>query len=237
MAKPGVAGARVVGALLLLAGALPASAARPLATEDAAVVGDKACQLEAWLDRGREATAAWLVPACNFGLGIEWQVGFMRERIEGRSAFSEAYAQAKYAYAVEAPSPWSIGLVLGVTRKQRETRRGWQNPYVIVPFTVTPGGGNTALHLNVGYSHDRIENPDVTLWGVGVETALTERFALLGEVFGENAERPFVRVGGRYSVVPDHLDIDLTVVMRPGGPRAEHYISLGLAWQLGSLLP
>jgi hypothetical protein len=33
------------------------------------------------------------------------------------------------------------------------------------------------------------------------------------------------------------LEIDLTVVARPGGERSERYISLGLHWQTQPFLP
>jgi len=74
---------------------LAAHAGRPLSTEDAATLEDKACQVEAWIDRSRVETRAWAVPACNFGWGIEWQAGFARTRAEGHSEFSESYLQGK----------------------------------------------------------------------------------------------------------------------------------------------
>lgn len=57
------------------------------------------------------------------------------------------------------------------------------------------------------------------------------------EVFGENAERPFVRAGVRLRLVKDELDLDLTVVARPGGTRDERFVSLGVFWQSGRWLP
>ena len=227
---------RVVFALLVAA-ALPAFAGRPLTTEDASVLEDKACQVEAWVDRSREATQGWLVPACNFGANIEWQAGFARTREAGSSRFSEAYFQAKTFWRPAEDAPWAIGLVTGVARKQRETHRGWENPYVIVPVSVTSASSATTFHFNVGWSHDRDGSRNATLWGVAAETALSPRLTLVAEAFGENAARAFVRAGGRFSVIKDRLDADLTVVTRPGGTRAERYVSLGLFWQAGRFLP
>jgi len=222
---------------LILLAALPAHAGRPLTTEDASILEEKACQVEAWVDRGREATQYWLVPACNFGANIEWQTGFARARADGRGALSEAYFQAKTLWRSIDDSPWGVGLVAGVTRKQRETHRGWENPYVIVPVSATSERAAATFDFSIGWSHDRAERRSVTLWGVGAETAVSTRLALLAEAFGENAARPFVRAGGRVTVIKDQLELDLTLVTRPGGSREDRFVSLGLLWQSGRFLP
>ena len=81
--------------------------------------------------------------------------------------------------------------------------------------------------LNVGTTRNREEARNLTLWGVAVEKPVTERLTLLGETYGENSRKPFYRVGGRFTVIPDHLDVDLTYVDRPGGERGDRLWSLG----------
>ena len=130
---------RVIPAALAIA-SLPAFAGRPLTTEDASIQEDKACQVETWIDRSRDATQGWFVPACNFGANIEWQAGFARTHVDGSSRFSEAYFQAKTLWRPSEEAPWAIGFVTGVARKQRESHGGWENPYVIVPVSVAPEG-------------------------------------------------------------------------------------------------
>ena len=223
--------------IFVLAAAMPALAGRPLTTEDASIQQEKACQVESWVDRSREATQSWFVPACNFGANIEWQLGFSRLHTQGRSAFSDSYFQGKTLFRSLDDSPWGVGLVAGVNRfPQHETHRGWENPYVIVPFSLTAGGATT-LHFNAGWSQDRAERRNVTSWGVAAETTVTQRLTLLGEAFGENARRPFFRAGGRMNAIKDTLDFDLTVVGRPGGTRGERFVSLGVFWQSGVFLP
>ena len=223
--------------LFLLFVALPVLAGRPLTTDDAAVVEDKVCQVEAWVDRGRDATTGWLVPACNFGRGIEWQVGFARTRADGESAHSEAYAQAKRLLReMRDDSPWGVGLVVGVTRRPlNERERGWQHPYVLLP--VTYAAGPITLHVQPGWARDRERGRHLAVWGIAGEYASSERFALLAEAFGENADKPFLRAGGRYIAIKDRLELDVTYVTRPGGARGDRYVSLGLAWFTGAFLP
>ena len=209
---------------------MPALAGRPLSTEDASTLRDHACQVEAWVDRYRDATQAWAVPACNFGAGIEWQLGGARTHEGGRSVFSEAYFQGKTVLRSLDHSPWGFGVVAGVTRKPlAESHRGWSNPYLVVPVSAKLGE-QALLHANLGASHDRAARRAVTLWGVAAETAIAPRTHLVAEAFGENAAKPFVRAGVRFSAIANILDLDLTAVTKPGGGRDERYISIGFTW-------
>ncbi|HET7728720.1 MAG TPA: hypothetical protein VFK48_01690 [Usitatibacter sp.] len=216
---------------------LPAVAGRPLTTEDASVLDDKRCQVESWIDRSRDASQAWLVPACNFGGGVEWQAGFARARAEGSSRFAETYVQAKaLVRAVGDDSPWGIGVVAGTLRRPLQERyRGWGNPFVSVPISVAVGDG--LVHANAGWSRDREMGRDITVWGLAAELPKGDVLTLLAEVFGQDSERPFLRAGARWSVVKDVFDVDLSVVTRPGGTRDERFVSLGVFWQSGRFLP
>jgi hypothetical protein len=221
---------------VLLFLAMPAFAGRPFTTEDAAVLEDKACQVEAYVNHSRDATTGWLVPSCNFGMGIQWQAGGARTREDGHSTFSETYVQAKTVFPSADGSPWKAGLVLGVIRRPREPEHnGWDNPFVIVP--VSYFGENMAVHVNAGSVRDAAANRNLTLWGVAGEAKANERWTLLGEVFGENSGRPFIRVGARFAAIKDQLDVDVSAVTRPGGTREERFVSLGVTWVTGRILP
>lgn len=230
-----IAGGPLVVALSALCLALPAQAGRPLSTEDASVLEEKRCQLESWLDRSRDATAGWLVPSCNFGAGIEWQVGFARTREAGEARSSEAYAQAKKVFVEPAEDRLGVGLVAGLVRRPlNESRRGWDHPFVTVPVTRTIG--DTAIHANLGWSRDREARRDATTWGLAVERPVGAVTAV-AEAFGENASRPFLRAGVRWTAIAETLDLDLTVVARPGGDRSERYVSLGFTFVTRAFLP
>lgn len=225
--------------ILLFVAALPAHAGRPLTTDDAAIVDAKSCQVESWVDRGSDATTGWFIPSCNFGLGTEVQVGFARTREGGKARFSGTYIQAKTLLReMTEQEPWGVGLVAGVTRRPlNETHRGWHNPYVLVPFTQLICNTPLTFHANVGWAREREARRDVTLWGAAIEAQASERLTLLAEAYGQNSEKPFVRIGGRWSAINDRLDVDLTWVTRPGGPSNERFVSLGVTWYSGALLP
>ena len=220
--------------MAMLWAALPAIAARPLTSEDASVLEEKACQVEAWVDRGQSATQYWMVPACNFGANIEWQAGVAKTHSAGRTQFSEAYAQAKSAWSWG--SSWSIGAVAGVTRRPLQAlANGWDNPYAIIP--ISAAFGDTAVHLNAGWSRDREQARNAFTWGAAVERRISPRATLLAEAFGENGARPYLRAGARYTALAERLDLDLSLVTRAGGGRADRLISLGFLFQTGRFLP
>jgi hypothetical protein len=227
---------RAVAIGLFIAFPIHALAGRPLTTEDAAVLEDKACQLEAWVDRARDATVGWLVPACNFGLGIEWQVGFAREWSDGASRLPEAYAQAKGLFReASEQSRWSAGWVAGLVRRpQNEEHRGWDNPYVLLPVSWSVGAFN--FHVQPGWFRDRESKRDVTLWGAAIEHT-TKPLDIVAEVYGQNSEKPFVRVGLRYTPIHEYLDLDISYVTRPGGTREERFVSVGFVWYGPPILP
>lgn len=223
--------------LLLFVVALPALAGRPLTTDDAAIVEAKGCQIESWVDRGKDATTGWWVPACNFGLNTEFQAGFARTRADSEARFSDAYAQAKTLLReMTEEEPWGVALVVGVAKRPlNASHRGWHHPYVLIPFTQAICNTPLVVHANVGWIRDREHRRDLALWGVAIEAEALERVTLLAEAYGQNSEKPFVRVGGRWTAVKDRLDIDLTWVTRPGGARGERFVSLGVTWQSGAI--
>jgi hypothetical protein len=225
-------------AAILLLIACDAWSGRPLSVEDASVVEENGCQVEAWIDRSRDATTGWMVPACNFFGDTEVQAGFARSH-EGHTRFSDAYVQGKTLWReATKESPWGFATVIGVTRKPlNEVNRGYDNPYALAAWTVSIGEEAMLVHGNVGWTHDRESSRDATAWGVAAEAPVGERWTLLGEVFGENRERPFWRVGTRWTAIPERLDFDLSFLSRAGATSAERIISIGVAWQTGRLLP
>ena len=224
-----------VAAAVLACVALPAFAARPLATEDASILEEKECQLEAWVDLGHDASQGWLVPACNFGGRVEWQIGFARTRAAGESYFSDAYAQAKSAWRV-GEGPWSLGGVAGVTRRAIEARsQRWDNPFALA--IATGEFGPVVAHGNAGWSRNWETGRDVTPWGLAIEATVHEHVTLLAEAFGINRERPFLRAGLRLPAIAPRLDLDVSVVTRAGGGRADRLLSVGFLYATGRVIP
>jgi hypothetical protein len=76
----------------------------------------------------------------------------------------------------------------------------------------------------------------VTTWGLAIERPLGAVTAI-AEAFGENSSRPHLRAGIRWTALAETLDLDLTVVTRPGAGRSERYVSLGFTFVTLPFLP
>ena len=222
----------------LLAIACSAWGGRPLSVEDAAVVEDHGCQVEAWIDRSTESTTGWIVPACNFFWNTEWQAGFARSH-EGVTRFSDAYMQGKTLWRpVSSETGWGFATVFGLARKPLNVvHRGYDNPYALAVLTMSVGEAPVLVHGNLGWLTDREASRDATAWGLAAETPVGATWAVLGEVFGENTQRTFWRAGTRWTAVPRHLDIDLSLLSRTGARPSQRIVSVGLTWQTGRLAP
>jgi hypothetical protein len=97
--------------------------------------------------------------------------------------------------------------------------------------------GALTLHVQPGWFRDRESGRNITVWGVAAEYAVNPAWDVVGELFGENSEKPFMRAGVRWTPLKDYLDLDLTYVTRPGGTRQERVVSLGLTWYGPPILP
>jgi hypothetical protein len=222
-------------ALLILA--FLAQAARPLTVDDAAVAEEKGCQVESWIDSGSSFTTGWFVPSCNFGANTEWQLGFARTHAAGTSRFSDTYAQAKVLWhELSDQAPWGTGLTVGFERHPLNPNySGWNNPYIIVPFSWRIGDTPFLAHANVGWTHDRGLQRETALWGAALEATVNDRLTLLGEAFNDNTNKSFVRLGGRWEANPN-LSFDLSFVARSRGQYEGRYVSIGLFWQSGPFM-
>lgn len=232
-----MARAALLAALLLPGLAL---AGRPLSTEDASTLDDKACQLEAWVDRTRgHVTDLNVAPACSY-FDTEFQLGAIRTREAGASFTSATYFQAKHAFRSVDDGALGIGLVAGLARAlRREERNDWGDPYFIFPVSFGLGEDKDTralLHLNIGTTRNRAEARNLTTWGIAIEKPVTGRLTLLAEGFGENTRDPFIRAGGRYAAF-EKFDVDLTYVTRAGGEKADRFWSLGFHWETSPFLP
>ena len=215
----------------LLALSLPALAGRPLSTEDANSLDDGQCQLEAWANRTLSNTTEMVaVPACAF-LKVEAQLGTGWVRENGETKLAAQFFQVKHAFRKVDDGAWGIAFVAGIARdRTRETYGNWGDPYFIVPFSFGIGedkDSRAVVHLNLGTTRNREEARNLTLWGIAAEKPVTERLTLVGEVYGENTRDPFYRAGGRFTVIPEMLDVDLTYVGRSGGSKEDRLWSIG----------
>ena len=133
----------------------------------------------------------------------------------------------------------SSGLVLGNVRHPAINRDrnllGDVDGYVPASFSYLDD--RFVLHVNVGVLRDRHARRDRITWGIGSESQLSDRTWLIAETFGQNTGRPFLQVGVRHWIVPNHVQIDTTYGDRLGSATRERWFSVGLRWLSPAFLP
>jgi len=220
---------QVIAAAALAAGALDAHAARPMITDDARVVDAKACQVEAWTRRTRDADEYWALPACNFTGNLELTFGGGRTRADGTSAFTDNVLQGKTVVKPLEAGGWGAAFTLGTARHpHRETANGWPgDTYLNVPVSVSLMDDRWIAHFNAGASYRRDEKRTVATWGFGNEVQLRHDLFFIPEIFHSDPGRPFYQVGLRYWLVKDRVQVDATYGARFVSEDT-HWISIGV---------
>jgi hypothetical protein len=228
-------------AALIIATFLPAAhAARPLITDDAALLDARTCQLEAWSQWNRGSRELWAVPACNPTGAFEISFGGSLVR-EGNDdyRFTHKVVQVKTVLRPVTPEQWGVGLIAGtVIHGRRETASGWPgDPYFRVPVSVALNGQEWMLHVNAGATRRRDEGRTIGTWGVAQELQVHPSLQFLAEIFGSDRGRPFYVAGFRYSVVKDRVQLDATYGNRAVSDSRDRWFSIGLRFVTAPLFP
>lgn len=216
----------------------PASAARPLVTDDARIVDPKACQLETWVRRNTDSTEFWALPACNPTGNVELTFGGAMTRELGATHTSDVQIQAKTIFRPLEPNGWGVGAVLGNLRRPAEQGRDFtSNLYGYIPVSVSFAEDRVVMHVNAGMLRPESRSAHRATWGVGSEIRFGERFYFIPEVFNQTGGRPFFQTGLRYWIVPGRMQIDTTYGDRLGHSRGDRSFSVGFRLLTPAFLP
>lgn len=221
---------RIALAVLAFATALPsAQAARPLVTDDARIVDPKSCQLESWLRFNRDGTERWALPGCNFTGNFELTFGGSVQPVGDSTAVTDIQLQGKTVLRPVQPNDYGIALAFGVIEQPKaEHRTSPGTVYAYLPVTASLRDDRLLLHTNIGVTRDRTEGQTRMTWGIAGENVLTDRVALIAEMFGENKGSPWYQLGLRVWIVPQRVQLDATYGSRFGEQGAARFVSVGL---------
>jgi hypothetical protein len=216
--------------LFLLGAAQAVQAARPMNTDDANIVDEKACQLETWVKRNKLSNEFWALPGCNFGQDIEWTLGGQRQWNDDAPTGHVHVFQAKKRWVAVEPGRWGISTTLGTGRNTWTdgTDANHSDRYLNVPMTYLSHAGWLA-HVNVGgVQHRDIDQANRT-FGLGAEVPINDRAYLLAEKFGEQGAPNKYQVGFRIWLVPQRVQLDTTYGNNlAGGDSHTRWFTIGL---------
>lgn len=216
-----------------------AHAARPMNTDDANIVDDKACQLESWVKSTRTSVERWAIPGCNLGGEVEWSVGgnAQTEDVVGKTQFW--VAQAKKRWVPVGDNIMGISTTLGamVTRPALGDKPEDKDYYLNVPVTL-PLGDERFVHVNAGWVQHQSLGVRRATWGVGGELPLSSRGIAIAETYGEQQTgHARYQLGLRIWVVPKHVQIDTTYGNQIGQPEQLRWFTVGVRLLSSAFLP
>jgi hypothetical protein len=217
------------GTRLALAAALSlpaaARAARPLVTEDAAILLPGYCQLETWAQHNDGGSDYWASPHCN--PGGRWELIAAAGQMGGPAGGGRGQwvLKAKTVLRPVAGVRWNVGLVLADQFGAGDSVAG--DLALTVPVSVAFFGNRAFVHANVGWLR-RHDGPNGATWALAGEWNVTSRTGLTLETYGAGHDHSYLQLGARYDLVPKRVTIDAAIGNRVGLHRAERYIAVGL---------
>jgi len=215
-----------------------AHAARPMSTDDANIVDDKACQLESWVKTTHTSLEHWAIPGCNFGGEVEWSLGGNAQSEEGVGKTQFWVAQAKKRWVPVGEDTIGISTTLGTmsTRPVLGDRPDDKDYFLNVPVTV-PLGQDRFVHLNAGWVQHKTLGISRPTWGLGGELPIAPRVIAIAEAYGEADYGTRYQFGLRVWVVPQRVQIDTTYGNQVGQPEHLRWFTVGLRLLSPAFLP
>jgi len=212
------------------------NAGQPLFTDDAAVVQSKTCQVESWVSAAHDASAYWLLPACNFTGNVELTAGGARVHPDDGAGSGLIQLQAKTVVSPRREDRWAFGGVAGAIRDTGAAPGGsaYQTYYAKAVTSVFPSEP-LEIDLNIGAANT-LHLGTFPILGAALQYAIGTRTALLAETFRDSPGRGKYQVGARYSIVPARLDGFVSYGNRYGSP-GEWSVVAGIRVNSAQFLP
>lgn len=163
--------------------------------------------------------------ACGVGWNTELEVAHARLR-SGAARGEAMVLEANTKLRDRAPGRmgWGVALGIGGERVGGSWRR---SEHGIAIEAARQIGEAWLVEAKLGAVRDVLSRRDSTIWALAVEHALHERVELRAELEGDDRGRPLAKLGLRYTLWPDLLQLKLAHGVR-GGPQRERATSLGL---------
>jgi hypothetical protein len=226
-------------ALLALLVAVPLSvdAGQPLATEDAAVVTPKTCQLEAWTVTTHDSREYWALPACNFTGNLELAAGGARVHSDADEPSSVIALQAKTVLLPRDNRSWSLGVVGGGMRDTAAPHgsSAFQTFYAKGLASWYPRD-DVEIDFNLGAANAH-GSGTFALAGAAIQYSIVSKLQLLAEVFRDEPGPSKYQVGARWIVVKDRFEAYIGYENLFQGPSDGWSATVGIRLQTPKFLP
>ncbi|MBE0619697.1 MAG: hypothetical protein IH605_03820 [Burkholderiales bacterium] len=230
--KRSVTGIGALVAMVLASGlALPVWAGRPLATEDAGVLGQGECEIESYAGRVRSndsdrLTTRWAQFGCGIGHDSQLAFGAGADRADGETTTVAALTGKTFLRKL---TDDQTGLVLAYTlHGAKNPGNSFRHDATEIKAVVSIPRNGWLLHANLGSQYSQTAKVYSTIWGLAVERpGAVGPVDLMAEVFGDDRTAPWVQVGARWTVVPERFYLDTSWGVQTDSARTKQ-ITVGL---------
>ncbi|MES2889352.1 MAG: hypothetical protein V4739_15260 [Pseudomonadota bacterium] len=207
----------------LLGPAHNAWAGRPLVTEDADVLERGHCEWESFgLHAKAEGleTIKGLSTQVGCGVGGGTQVALAGTRSRAGQDTLRAWTVGGKTEIVARDKPAGVGITLAWGAgwlKVPNTGFDHESTYLTVVATQALPA-DWLLHGNLGWVRSQSASQDSTAWNLAAETSLGHGVDLMGELYGDDRQRPWVGGGVRWTV-REGLSVNASYAVQADTPR------------------
>ena len=207
-------------------------AARPFMTDDARLTTAGSCQVESWVRIYKDSNEKWALPACNPTGNFEITVGGGHTKNTGEVATNDYVLQGKSLFRELTTNGYGWGLAVGQINHPSTTAgpNSLGNTYAYIPLSVSTLNDKVIYHTNLGWLRDKAKSENRMTYGFGAEIQTSSRFIFIAESFGDSKAKPYWQTGGRYTLIPNLLQIDTTIGQQFNGITNTRWISFGLRY-------
>lgn len=207
-------------------------AARPFMTDDARLTSAESCQLESWTRIYKNSTENWTLPACNPTGNFEITAGGGHTKNKSEPAINDYVLQGKTLFRDLTKNSYGWGLAVGRVNHPSSIPgpNSMGNTYAYIPVSISTMDDKVIYHTNVGWLRDKASSEQRMTYGFGAEVQTTNKLMLIAETFGDNKAKPYLQIGARYSVIPNLLQLDMTLGQQHNGNTDLRWISFGLRY-------
>ena len=204
-------------------------AAQPYVTDDARLLPAGACQLEIGKRILRGSREAWVLPACNAFGNMELTLGTNKANAVDSARTTDFVVQAKGLIRELKPDDYGLGWVGGVETHRHpqfgQPRHG--SIYAAGIYSHSFLDDAFFIHANLGARRLRDERKTALTWALAAEYNVNERVAVLAEASDTTRSRHAYQAGLWFSLVPDRIELDVSVGGDAQNFRQTRYWTVG----------
>jgi hypothetical protein len=219
----------ILSAASLLAS--PVWAGRPLATEDAGVLGQGECEIESFAGHFKDrsspsATAFWAQYGCGFGGATQLAFGAGTEKSSGELTKVAALTGKTFLREL---TDEQAGFTLAYTLLGAQVpSSNFKYEASELKGALTMPHDGWLLHANLGTHYAHQSRQYSSIWALAVERpGALGPVDLMAEIFGDDRSATWMQVAARWTVVPKRFFLDTSWGVQADSARAKQ-LTIGL---------